>query len=199
MKDKSISDFKEDQNITLDGKEYVQKISQQYYSDIQICKIIQMPTQKNGSEYSLNNLSEQQQVVVLASIDMIVKILNNDKKYTLQVTVMGCGGTGKSFIIITIISIVKKMTQLNDSILVGAPIGAAAFSVQGSTLHCLLGINIGQPEDTLSKTTTEKMKSHMTDLLCLMIDNQSLLKSKSWKQQGSSRKEHQTMCIQRTK
>ncbi len=41
------------------------------------------------------------------------------------------------------------MTQLNNSILVGAPTGAAAFTVQGSTLNCLLGINVGWPKDTV--------------------------------------------------
>jgi hypothetical protein len=48
------------------------------------------------------------------------------------------------------------MTQLNDSILVGAPTGAAALNIQGSTLHHLLEINVGQPEDMLSKATMEK-------------------------------------------
>jgi hypothetical protein len=73
---------------------------------------------------------EQEQAVVLASINTIVKFLNNDTKYKpLRAIVMGCGGTGKSFIINTIISIVQKMTQQNDTILVGAPMGAAAFKV----------------------------------------------------------------------
>ena len=62
------------------------------------------------------------------------------------------------------------MTQLNDSILVGAPTGAAAFNVQGSTLHRLLGINVGQPEDVMSETIKENIKSRLTNLLCLMID-----------------------------
>jgi hypothetical protein len=69
------------------------------------------------------------------------EILNNDTKYKpLRATVMGCGGTGKSFIINTIISIVRNMTHLNDFILVGAPTGGAAFYIQGSTLHRLLEI-----------------------------------------------------------
>jgi hypothetical protein len=62
---------------------------------------------------------------------------------------MGCGGTGKSFIINTIISIVRNMMQQNDTIQVGAPTGATAFNVQGSTLHRLLGINVSQPEESL--------------------------------------------------
>jgi hypothetical protein len=68
---------------------------------------------------------------------------------------MGCGGTGKSFIINTIISIVQKMTQQNDTIQVGAATGAAAFNVQGSTLHWLLGINVSHPEESLHETTKE--------------------------------------------
>ncbi len=72
---------------------------------------------------------------------------------------MGCGGTGKSFIINTIISIVQKVTQQNDTIQVGAPTGAAAFNVQGSTLHRWLGINMSQPEETLQETTREQLKS----------------------------------------
>jgi hypothetical protein len=116
---------------------------------------------------------------VLASIDTIAKFLNNDTKYKpLRATVMGCGGTGKSFIINTIISIVQTVTKLNDSILVGAPTGAAAFNVQGSTLHCLLGINVGQPEEVMLETTKENIKSCLTNLLCLIIDERSMLSSK---------------------
>jgi hypothetical protein len=87
---------------------------------------------------------------VIASIDTIVKFLKNNKKYKpLQTTVMGCGGTGKSFIINTIISIVRNMTQMNDTVKVGAPSGAAAYNVQGSTLHSLLGISVSRPEENL--------------------------------------------------
>ncbi len=59
----------------------------------------------------------------------------------------------------TIISIVQKVMQQNDMIQVGAPTGAAAFNVQGSTLHHLLGINVSQPEELLRETTREQLKS----------------------------------------
>ncbi len=63
-------------------------------------------------------------------------------------------------------------------ILLGAPTGAAAFNVQGSTLHCLLGINVGQPEEVMLERTKENIKSRLTNLLCLMIDERSMLSSK---------------------
>ncbi len=159
-KDWSISDFKEVRSTTIEGKKYVKEITKQYYNDSKDHNKIQIPAQKDESDYTLDALSEQQQAVVLALIDTIVKFLDNDTKYKpLQEIVMGCGGTGKSFIINTIISIVQKVMQQNDTIQVGAPTGAAAFNIQGSTLHRLLGINVSQPEELLRETTREQLKS----------------------------------------
>ncbi len=144
----------------FEGKNYVKEITKHYYNDSKDHNNIQIPAQKNESDYTLDALLEQQQAVVLALMDAIVKILNYDTKYKpLQAILMGCGGTGKSFIINTIISIVQKVTQQNDMIQMGAPMGAAAFNVQGSTLHRLLGINMSQPEKSLQETTREQLKS----------------------------------------
>jgi hypothetical protein len=116
---------------------------------------------------------------VIASIDTIVKFLKNDKKYKpLQATVMGCGGTGKSFISNAIISIVRNMTQMNDTVKVGAPSGADAYNVQGSTLHCLLVINVSRPDDKLTSAVLENMQECLKHLLCLIIDEWSMLSSK---------------------
>ncbi len=40
---------------------------------------LDIPEQKDGSKYSLKNLSKQQEAVVIAAIDTIVKFLKNDK------------------------------------------------------------------------------------------------------------------------
>jgi hypothetical protein len=91
---------------------------------------------------------------------------------------MGCGGTGKSFIINTIISIVRNMTQMNDTIKVGAPSGAAPYNVQGSTLHRLLGISVSRPKEKLTGTALENLQECLKHLLCLIIDERSMLSSK---------------------
>ncbi len=116
---------------------------------------------------------------MIAAIDTIVKFLKDDKKYKpLQATVMGCGGTGKSFIINTIISIVRNMTQMNNTLKVGAPSGAAAYNVQGSTLHRLLGISVSRPEEKVTHTALENLQERLKHLLCLIIDERSILSSK---------------------
>ncbi len=90
--------------------------------------------------------------MVLAVIDTIIKFLCNEELFIpFHATVVGCGGTGKSYIINTILTIIRKLTKRNTTILVGAPSGAAAYNVQGSTLHHLLGIGISRPEDNITQ------------------------------------------------
>ncbi len=94
-KDWLISDFKELRSTTIEGKKYVKQITKQYYNDSKDHNNIQIPAQKDESDYTLDALLEQQQAVVLALIDTIVNFLNNDTKYKpLRAIVMGCGGTG---------------------------------------------------------------------------------------------------------
>ncbi len=157
----------------------MEAITEQYFDDKIIHKSktrVEIPKQKDGSNYPLKNLSKQQQAVVIASINAIVNFLKNNKKYKpLQANVMGCGRTGKSFIINTIISIVGNMIQMNDTIKMGAPSRAAAYNVQGSTLHRLLGINVSRPEDKLTGIVLENMQECLKHFLCLIIDERSML------------------------
>jgi hypothetical protein len=67
------------------------------------------------------------------------------------------------------------MTQMNDTVKVRAPSEAAAYNVQGSTLHRLLGVNVS---DKLTGTVLENMQECLKHLFCLIIDEQSMLSSK---------------------
>jgi hypothetical protein len=57
-KDWLISDFKESQSTTIQGKEYVQQITKQYYNDSKDHNNIQIPAQMDESDYTLDALSE---------------------------------------------------------------------------------------------------------------------------------------------
>jgi hypothetical protein len=91
---------------------------------------------------------------------------------------VGCGGTSKSYIINTIVTIIRKLTKRNTTILVGAPSGAAAYNHQGSTLHYLLGIGVSRPEDNITQKVRDKLLFQLKNPLCLFIDKRSMLKSK---------------------
>jgi hypothetical protein len=67
-----------------------------------------------------------------------------DQKYKfvpLILTVRGAAGTGKSFIINTIVSYMRHMFDDNDAVHVVAPTGMAAFNVLGETLHRFAGLD----------------------------------------------------------
>jgi hypothetical protein len=88
----------------------------------------------------------------------MIKFLWNEESYIpFRATVVGCGGTGKSYIINSILTIIRKLTKRNIIILVGAPSGAAAYNVQGSTLHHLLGIRVSWPEDNITQKVKDKL------------------------------------------
>ncbi len=53
---------------------------------------------------------------------------------------------------------------------VGAPSGAAAYNVQGSILHRLLGINVSRLDKKVTDTALENLQERLKHLLCLIID-----------------------------
>ncbi len=70
------------------------------------------------------------------------------------------------------------MTKRNTIILFGAPSGAAAYNVQGSTLHHLLGIRVSRPEDNITQKVRDKLLDQLKNPLCSFIDKRNMLSSK---------------------
>ncbi len=57
---------------SIEKDKYLEAMTEQYYDDTNIHKSktrVEIPTQKEGSKYSLKNHSKQQQAVVIASIN----------------------------------------------------------------------------------------------------------------------------------
>ena len=145
-------------------------------------RTLHIPLHKdNTTEYSIKDLNPAQQAVVICALDTIIKFLNNDPDYKpFRATVVGSGGTGKSFVINTLISLVRKYTQCNNSVKVAAPSGGAAYNVQGCTLHRCLSLSVDTK--ALSKPLPEErqyeLAKQLTDMLMLIIDERSMLNSK---------------------
>ena len=76
-------------------------------------------------------LSDEQKSIVYDAVDTVMKFLANDPNYKpMRATIMGSGGTGKLFIINTIISMIRTLTYSNATIQIAVPLGAATFNVQ---------------------------------------------------------------------
>ena len=139
--------------MTTDGRNYLNDLQKRYYEEAPSNgnEKLQLP-RRNGRDYCFESLTDKQKVIVLGAVDAVVKFLANNENYKpFRATVMGFGGTGKSFIINAIITLVRKLTNCNNSVKVAAPSGAAAFNVRGCTLHRLLGIDTNSPSNKLSK------------------------------------------------
>lgn len=174
--------YEEERDVIIVGEKWMMDTRERYYkaaSDQATDEEnVIIPKQKNGEDYSVDQSSQQSEIVYRA-VETIIKFLNNDPTYRpMRATVMGCGGTGKSFIINTIIAMVRRLTSCNDTVQVAAPSGAAAFNVQGSTIHRLLSVNVNHPEKELPEKTRERLKNQLQRLLVLIIDERSMISSK---------------------
>ena len=171
--------FQGERDVTECGTEYTSNLRDKrakLMNNENAPKII--PTKSNGMRYDINELSEEQKVIVLASVDTVVKFLLNSEDYKpLRATITGMGGCGKSHIINTIITIIREMTDSNDTVQVAAPSGSAAYNVRGSTLHSLLGINVQMPWQSLNEERKKELKKKLRELLVLMVDERSMLNS----------------------
>jgi len=139
----------------------------------------------DGSQYSVDGLYPDQKVVVAKVMDKLHEWLHCDdlsKFKPLRLTLNGAGGSGKSVIINTIVSTIRRMFNCNDVVRVAAPTGTAAFNVNGETLHHLLHNRVekfgefspGSMDNKKRKKLVKKFKT----LLALIIDERSLLSCK---------------------
>ena len=141
---------------------------------------LHIPKKANGTDYDIEDLNEEQKIIVICALEAVVKFLTNDPTYKpLRATVVGCGGTGKSFIINTLISIMRNYTGFNDTVKVAAPSGGAAYNIGGCTLHRCL--NLAVDPDKLAKDLNpdqQKDLSHkLRNLLALIVDERSMISS----------------------
>ena len=128
---------------TMEGEYYTDCLKSEYYNNNSNGTIQQLK-KFDGSDYELDDLSEEHRVIFVTAIDTMIKFLNNDPDYMLFcATILGSGGTGKSYIINTLISFARKYTNCDGTIKVVTPSGGAAFNIQDCTLHRLLDLSVG--------------------------------------------------------
>lgn len=139
--------------------------------------VLQVPMRDDGKPYSIEALYGDQQKILLIVIDKVKEWMSCRNLRTfkpLHMTINGPGGSGKSVLIQTIVSVLRTVFQTNGVAQVAAPTGSAAFNVNGETLHRLVAMGIAE-EESLSEAKKTKLIDKFSDLLCLIIDERSLL------------------------
>ena len=95
----------------------------------------------------------------------------------LRLTIQGVAGSGKSVIIRTIAKIIRDMFKCHDTVLVAAPTGTAAFNIGGETIHRSFAVPVGSNYTKMSTQTKENLRKRLARLLCLIIDERSMISS----------------------
>ena len=130
--------------------------------------------------YELNDLNHKQQTVVICAMEAAIRFLTNDPTYIpLTAIVIGTGGTGKSFIINTLIFIIQRYTHRNGVVQVAAPSGGSAYNIGGCTLYCCLSLSVdtNQRAKDLSEQKQIDLTNKLKILIMLVIDKRSMLSS----------------------
>lgn len=94
-------------------------------------------------------------------------------------TIIGEAGSGKSFVINTLVSVIRTMFQSNTSCHVVAPTGASAFNAGGSTIHFTFHTYRGNMDDLhVSDNILKQMKPVFQDTIVLVFDEKSMIETR---------------------
>jgi hypothetical protein len=93
----------------------------------------------------------------------------------LRLTVRGAAGTGKSFIINTIVRYMRRIFDDNDVVHVVAPTGMAAFNVLRETLHRFAGLDWRNMKKGMTNSTMEKLQKKLQNTVAILMAERSML------------------------
>jgi PIF1-like helicase len=145
-------------------------------------KELSLPLRPDGKPYRLDGLFREQMVMVyhvLNTLRIFLTIPDLSKFMATCFILMGQGGTGKSVVLNTITSVIRHKFNHNDTVATTGPTGSSAFNVFGETLHRFLKIGIkGEYKpNSMSASSNTALTERFKHLLCLIIDERSLLTS----------------------
>src|SRR5687768_1862626 len=93
----------------------------------------------------------------------------------LRMILSGVAGSGKSTLINTLVTAIRKITQKTNSVYVVGPTGSAAFNDGGETCHHLFNIKGKQNEFELKPAALLNLMSKLESTVALIVDERSMV------------------------
>jgi AAA domain len=141
---------------------------------------IDIPLRSDGSEYSIDDLAEDQKEALAVVIEKVKAYCDCDPEKpntTLRLTVSGVAGSGKSTWINTLVTMLRKLFSNTDTVGVFGPTGSAAFNAGGETINrgFRVPITVKSLDIDGKKDGFLLRKFNMT--VCLIIDERSMVEA----------------------
>lgn len=153
-------------------------------NDIEEKRGVSIPLKYDKTEYTIDGLYPDQRAIVGVVMETLWRWLEADNLADfrpLRMTINGGGGSGKSVVIHTIVTLMRKMFDCDDVVRVVAPTGSAAFNVGGTTIHNLVGENANEGEyipNEMKAAAKTRLVKRFKVLLALIVDERSLATTK---------------------
>ena len=142
-----------------------------------------LPTKHDGQLYTLDASHGDQRDILGYIFSHIHKWVeteytNNVSPKPLHMTIAGVAGSGKSTLINTLVSTIRSFFQSEKSAKVCGPTGSAAFNAGGLTCHHAFHLPVNNPyTQTVGEKTIKSVRQSLDDLICLVIDERSMISS----------------------
>jgi hypothetical protein len=148
-----------------------------------IDKKMTLPKRNNGTTYELQDLNDDQKEIAQYILQAIRDWINCSKENRakqfkpIRLTVRGVAGSGKSTLIHTLNTAVKRIFSCDAAVCINGPTGCCAFSVGGKTVHSGWSIQAFKPSLTPGAETMKKLFLRYSRLVLLMVDERSMISS----------------------
>ena len=133
-------------------------------------------------EYCIDACTEDQKNVLSYILQYFKRWYELDKTpealesfVPLRMTLCGVAGSGKSTLINTLVTAIRKITGKTDSVYVCGPTGSAAFNAGGETCHRLFNIKGKLYEADLSAQALKTLMSKLKNTSVLIVDERSMV------------------------
>ena len=119
--------------------------------------------------------------VALFIFSKIKEYLDDPQHFVpVRMTVVGAAGSGKTVLLKTMVTLIRKMFKSKRSALVCAPTGAAAFVSGGVTIQRMCGMNPSNEDRiTIDSTKKDKLVEEFLDTIVLFLDERGMIGSKT--------------------
>ena len=147
-------------------------------------KKLRLPLKNDGSFYAVDACADDQKQVLCLILSALRSFLQCSQNPALacddrmlRLTVSGVAGSGKSTLINTLVTVIRRMFGCNSSALVFGPTGTAAFNAGGETTHRGWGLPKKHSAFEVSTDKRKKLCAKFSRTAILIVDERSMIEA----------------------